>query len=325
MVTIRLLGPPAIERDGRPVRPPRGRKAWALLAYLLLAERPPSRRQLAELLFADADDPLGALRWTLAELRRALGAPDVLHRRPGRPPLGAGVTVDVQLLAATTPTRPAAGPRRRAARRRRAAVLPGVRVVAAGGAAPGRPATVEARLRQAAVALLAAGRAADAVAVRAAGGRPQPARARATTNCWSAASRWPATGRRRCGRWRSCEDLLRRELGVEASPALARRGRSIGPGVRDGAAARAAARRRSASSRRAGRRSWPAPSTPASSACAGPSPRRPRCGDDALRGRALVALGGALVHAVRGRDEEGASSCTRRSRSPTRPATGRPR
>jgi DNA-binding SARP family transcriptional activator len=64
--TIRLLGPPAMERDGRPVRSPRGRKAWALLAYLLLADRPPSRRHLAELLFADADDPLGALRWTLA-------------------------------------------------------------------------------------------------------------------------------------------------------------------------------------------------------------------------------------------------------------------
>jgi hypothetical protein len=31
-LTIRLLGPPAIERDGEPVPPPRGRKAWALLA-----------------------------------------------------------------------------------------------------------------------------------------------------------------------------------------------------------------------------------------------------------------------------------------------------
>src|SRR5688500_2384574 len=31
------------------------------------------------------------------------------------------------------------------------------------------------------------------------------------------------------------------------------------------------------------------------------------CGDPALQARALVALGGALVHAVRGRDEEGAA------------------
>src|SRR5687768_16994794 len=73
MLTIRLVGPPTIERDGRPAPAPRGRKAWALLSYLVLAERPPSRRHLAELLFGDANDPLGALRWTLAELRRSLG------------------------------------------------------------------------------------------------------------------------------------------------------------------------------------------------------------------------------------------------------------
>ena len=65
MVRIRLLGPPTIERDGQPVRPPRGGKSWALLCYLLLAERPPSRTHLAELLFTEANDPLGALRWTL--------------------------------------------------------------------------------------------------------------------------------------------------------------------------------------------------------------------------------------------------------------------
>jgi len=83
-LSIRLLGPPTLERDGRSVAAPRGRKAWAVLAYLLLAERPPGRRQLAELLFGDADDPLGALRWTLAELRRALGAPGLFGGRSGR-------------------------------------------------------------------------------------------------------------------------------------------------------------------------------------------------------------------------------------------------
>src|SRR5664279_3692011 len=55
MLTIRLLGAPGIERDGLPLRSPRGRKSWALLAYLLLAERPPNRRYLAEMLFSDAD------------------------------------------------------------------------------------------------------------------------------------------------------------------------------------------------------------------------------------------------------------------------------
>jgi len=101
MLTIRLLGPPAIERDGRPVRAPRGRKAWAVLGYLLLAERPVSRRHLAELLFGDADDPLGALRWTLAELRRSLGVPDVLGGDPVVLRLGAGDVADVRLLSAS--------------------------------------------------------------------------------------------------------------------------------------------------------------------------------------------------------------------------------
>ena len=42
---------------------------------IALSDRPVSRQHLAQLLFCDADDPLGALRWTLAELRRAVGTP----------------------------------------------------------------------------------------------------------------------------------------------------------------------------------------------------------------------------------------------------------
>jgi DNA-binding SARP family transcriptional activator len=68
-------------RDGQPVRV-RGRKTWALLALLALRRDPPSRRRLAELLFPDADDPLGALRWNLAQLRGALGAEVTLAGDP---------------------------------------------------------------------------------------------------------------------------------------------------------------------------------------------------------------------------------------------------
>ena len=71
-LAIRLLGTPSIDVDGVAGRPPRGRKSWGLLAYILLAERPPSRKRLAALLFDEADDPLGALRWSLAEIRRSL-------------------------------------------------------------------------------------------------------------------------------------------------------------------------------------------------------------------------------------------------------------
>src|SRR5665811_1085658 len=52
---------------------PKGKKAWALArpAVRRGAGLPGAAR--ASLLFADADVPLGALRWNLAELRRVLG------------------------------------------------------------------------------------------------------------------------------------------------------------------------------------------------------------------------------------------------------------
>lgn len=78
-VSVFLLGHPRLELEGRPGEGPRGKKAWALLAYILLNKRPQSRTHLAEVLFPDADDPLGALRWNLAELRRSMQAPDLLR------------------------------------------------------------------------------------------------------------------------------------------------------------------------------------------------------------------------------------------------------
>lgn len=65
---IQLLGKPQIDQTPGP----KGRKAWALLAYLVSADVPPSREQLASLLFEDAEDPLRALRWNLSELRKTL-------------------------------------------------------------------------------------------------------------------------------------------------------------------------------------------------------------------------------------------------------------
>ncbi|MGX1160758.1 DNA-binding SARP family transcriptional activator [Arthrobacter sp. SLBN-100] len=73
---IRLLGNPEIIRAGEKQVQPRGRKVWALLAYLALGPGKTTRQEIASLLFPDAEDPLGALRWTLSEVRRALG-PDV--------------------------------------------------------------------------------------------------------------------------------------------------------------------------------------------------------------------------------------------------------
>ncbi|MDN4645529.1 SARP family transcriptional regulator [Arthrobacter sp. PsM3] len=69
---IRLLGPPRIESSGAAPPQPKGRKAWAVLAYLALQPDGISRSRTATLLFPDAADPLGALRWNLSELRRTL-------------------------------------------------------------------------------------------------------------------------------------------------------------------------------------------------------------------------------------------------------------
>ncbi|HEY1626721.1 MAG TPA: hypothetical protein VGG16_23290 [Streptosporangiaceae bacterium] len=82
-VRVRLLGRPCVE-DGtsQPREPPRGRKSWAVLSRVALADRPPARAELAAELFGDADDPLGALRWCLADLRRCLGDPRLLRGDP---------------------------------------------------------------------------------------------------------------------------------------------------------------------------------------------------------------------------------------------------
>jgi tetratricopeptide (TPR) repeat protein len=54
------------------------------LARVALAQRPLERRGLATELFSDADDPLGALRWCLADLRRSLAVPTLLRGDPLR-------------------------------------------------------------------------------------------------------------------------------------------------------------------------------------------------------------------------------------------------
>jgi DNA-binding SARP family transcriptional activator len=96
-LTIHLLGRPRIESSSNPVYQFRSRKSWALLAFLLLGERPPTRSQLAGLLFSEADDPLRALRWNLAEIRRSLGDGSSIEGDPVvcRPPPDAVLDVTV--------------------------------------------------------------------------------------------------------------------------------------------------------------------------------------------------------------------------------------
>ncbi|WP_328995008.1 hypothetical protein OG394_10770 [Kribbella sp. NBC_01245] len=329
MVTIRLLGPPAIVRDGQVMRPPRGRKAWALLAYLLLADRPPSRRHLADLLFADAEDPLGALRWTLAELRRALGVPGVLGGDPVSTDFGEDLTVDVLLVMQDE-----------------ADLLSATGELLEGLELPSSlefeswllverhrvSSRIEARLHQKAVALLAAGRASDAVtyASRAVACNPLEegnhellVRSLAQTGDRHAALKQVAV----------CQDILRVEVGIEASLALHEAANaptatltrpSTGAGTKTSTKTST-----EASSEMRGKMRIPGPlasgrasavgqleagraAIAAGAADAGVECLRravseaARCQDLALHGRTLAALGAALVHSVRGRDEEGA-------------------
>src|SRR5215469_3815237 len=75
---LHLLGQPHLERNGAAMPVLRGRKAWAILAYVLLTDAAVGRQQVASLLFSEAQDPMRALRWNLVELRRLLGDPDAL-------------------------------------------------------------------------------------------------------------------------------------------------------------------------------------------------------------------------------------------------------
>jgi pimeloyl-ACP methyl ester carboxylesterase len=72
----------------------------ALLVKLCLAEGPVERRALAQLLFGEAADPMAALRWQLAYLRRALPAGLAAALQIQRTTVSFDFTSDVQVLVA---------------------------------------------------------------------------------------------------------------------------------------------------------------------------------------------------------------------------------
>jgi hypothetical protein len=164
-------------------------------------------------------------------------------------------------------------------------------------------ALLDARLRQLAVASLATGNTADAVvyAGRLVAANPFEegnhellVRALAMSGDAVAAERQIALA----------EDTLARELGVGVSAAL-REAATTGP--RSAMTVAVGGRAAALSELDAGRAAVAAGAIDAGLQCL----RRAvveaeRCGDIALQAEALNALGGALVHAARGRDEEGA-------------------
>lgn len=97
-LAVHLLGRPRLEGTSGQSYQFRSRKSWALLTYLQLAERPPSRAHLASLLFAGADDPARALRWCLVEVRRGLGEGALVDGDPVVLRLPPDAVVDVDVL-----------------------------------------------------------------------------------------------------------------------------------------------------------------------------------------------------------------------------------
>jgi DNA-binding SARP family transcriptional activator len=299
VLAIRLLGPPAIERDGVAVASPRGHKAWAVLAHVVLAERPVSRTRLAGLVFGDADDPRGALRWTLAELRRTLGVAEALRGDPLELRLPPDAAVDVLALAAGEPdpalvrgellegVDPGAGAELAAwllvERRRLAGVC-------------------EAVLRDAARVALAAGEPFDAAALASralALNRFDDGAHELFVRCLARAGE-VAAAREHAD---ACETLFRRELGRAPDPGVRRAAEEREPRPPAGGDRAAAVGQLNA-----GRAAVDAGAVEPGVACLRQACAEARgVGDPGLQARALAALGAALVHSVRGGDEEGAA------------------
>jgi DNA-binding SARP family transcriptional activator len=297
-LVIRLLGRPEIERDGVIAVPPRGHKAWAVLAYVLLAERPVPRAQLAGLIFGDAGDPLGALRWTLAQLRRALGAPDTLRGDPLELGLPPDARVDVLALAAgAADPALARGELLEGIDPESGAVFEGWLLVERrrlGG-------LCEAVLRDAALSALAAGGPVDAAALAARALALNPFDESAhelLVRCLARSGDVPAAR----DHARACDTLFQRELGRAPDPRVRRAAEEYEAERTSGDRAAALGQLD------AGRAALAAGAVEPGVACLRQACAEARgVGDPALLARALAALGTALVHAVRGRDEEGAA------------------
>lgn len=304
-LAIHLLGTPRVERGGVPAPAPRGHKVWALLGYLLRSSAPMSRRHLAGLLFSDAEDPQATLRWNLSELRKLLGLKgltgDLLELKPDP-----AIYVDVFALT-------------------QAAWSQAIRVPGLGKAfleglqLSGCPAfdvwleterrhlqgTSEAVLREAALARLASGQCAQAVELASLLVRQNPldedyqvllVRCLATSGDGLGAARQATV----------CRELFVRELGVRPGSAL---DAAMNTATATPTARPATGRMAAIAQLEAGEAAIGAGVLDAGLQCL----RRAvveadATGDAVIRTRARVALGGALVHAARGRDEEGATA-----------------
>lgn len=300
-LAIHLLGRPEIEDESGDAYRFRSRKSWGLLAYLILAERPPTRNQLASLLFSTADDPLRALRWSLGEVRRGLGDSGSVDGDPVNLELAEGVVIDVDVVtrgaweeAVALPSFGAElleGATFRDAAAFESWLLSEQRYLSA---------ATDAILHEAALASMSRGHLDESIdyAVRLVGSNPLDENHQALLIRLYRMSGDDIAAVRQMA---ACTDLLERELGVSPGPAITeamatRITRPTGPVdeaavlaiIESGVAAVGAG------AIEAGVQSLRSGMAMADTVSA-----------DRLRVRARLALAGALVHSLRGQDEEG--------------------
>lgn len=78
-LSIQTLGELVLYKDDQPLSLPASKRTRALLAYLTLTERMHRRDRLCEVFWEQADDPRGALRWSLSKMRPLVN--DMEHER----------------------------------------------------------------------------------------------------------------------------------------------------------------------------------------------------------------------------------------------------
>ncbi len=304
--SIHLLGKPSVDFEGERGAA-KGRKVWALLAYLASTEVNVGREQLAALLFADADDPLGAVRWNLAELRRLLRSPDILKGDRLTLTFPPGSVVDVRVLSSGTWAE--------------AIVVPGLgRDLLEGMDFPSSPAfdawllnerrhlkgAAEAVLREAALSQLAIGNGESAIdlATRLVALDPLREDYQALLiRSYATAGDNEGAGRQLA----ACIELFRRELGVEPGSGVTSAAQ-VGPGSATMAPAMGSAAARAQLD--AGRAAIDAGALEAGLECLRRATAEAHaCGDLALKADALFAMGSALVHSGRrAMQDEGAAA-----------------
>lgn len=297
MLHIRLIGAPRIEGPNGEQHEVRGKKPWAVLARVLLTDRPLSRRELSAELFPEAADPLGALRWCLASLRKTIGSAEVLTGDPIRPEMPEWVSVDVHDLAHEAIATAAIGE-----------LLDGVDppcgpefstwLLIARQQVSSR---IDAQLREATITAISRSDHRQAVELAELAARRSPFDEGAQVLLAKAlvVAGHPAAALEHV---LAVESLFRAELGCDPTPALRSAARTnVGaapPGVSAGALA--------ASLLRSGQAAMAAGAVEAGLDClrrAGAEAES--AGDSRLSGQCLLELGSALVHAVRGFDDEG--------------------